>query len=387
MNIEIRGINFFNKGSELMLEAVLNKLREEIPGALFVMEVSAFSARSKYRQKGIYSKVTSKKGFSLQNIFTLIPPFILKRWHYIPERKIDIVLDCSGFAFGDVWGAGKAWNRIGKHILKWKKQGKKVIMLPQAFGPFVNKGLIKEMKHILLYTDLVFARDEISYKHLKQLYDSDKIICAPDFTNLVEGRPPSYFDIENYQVAIIVNSKMTEEQMTKDAGVYINFLHRIITLIKKLNFKPYFLIHATDTDIAVAEMVNQKLRIKLPVIAEENPILLKGIIAQSTAVITSRFHGLVSCLSQAVPCLATNWSHKYEMLLKDYNYSEGLLDVNCSDELLIEKVKSILAEPSRGMIIKKLHDHSMKQKQLSMQMWKQVLNVIKDADVKLTAVN
>ena len=91
-------------------------------------------------------------------------------------------------------------------------------------------------------------------------------------------------------------------------------------MIENLGYKPYFLIHEAKMDRKVAEAINQKLIIKLPIIQEDNPLYIKGMIAKCKAVVTSRFHGLVSCLSQAIPCLSTGWSHKYETLLKDYNY-------------------------------------------------------------------
>ncbi|MEO6220520.1 MAG: polysaccharide pyruvyl transferase family protein, partial [Ginsengibacter sp.] len=116
---------------------------------------------------------------------------------------------------------------------------------------------------------------------------------------------------------------------------------------------------------------------RLAVIEEDNPLHIKGMISKSAAVFTSRFHGLVSCLSQAVPCLATTWCHKYEMLLNDYNYSEALLDIHCDDDLLFMKVKSILTEPSKSLIIENLKNEGLKQKALSEEMWKQVFKKMK----------
>jgi polysaccharide pyruvyl transferase WcaK-like protein len=113
------------------------------------------------------------------------------------------------------------------------------------------------------------------------------------------------------------------------------------------------------------------------VIKEDNPLHIKGIISKSAAVFSSRFHGLVSCLSQAIPCLATGWTHKYEMLLNDYNYSEALLDIHCDDELLYTKVKSVLTEPSKSMIMENLKKEGLIQKALSEEMWKQVFKKIK----------
>src|SRR5256885_12418965 len=121
MNIELRGLNFFNKGAELMLHAVIRRIRKELPDSLFVMENSVYTPRNKHLENGIYTKAGFKRFVRLKYLFALIPASILKRWHYVTEWQIDVVLDCSGFAFGDAWGAQKASDRLGKHIQKWKR--------------------------------------------------------------------------------------------------------------------------------------------------------------------------------------------------------------------------------------------------------------------------
>lgn len=373
MTIELRGINFFNKGAELMLQAVLQKVKEKMPNALFVMEHSINTPREKHLENGICTKLKFKRFSPLKYLFAVIPGVLLKRWSYIPEKKIDVVLDCSGYAYCDRWGAKKASVKLGNHIERWKKQGKKVIMLPQAFGPFTDSDLAKVMKHIIAYADLIYARDPVSFEYLKQASgETNNINYAPDFTNLIKGIVPQNFDDSTCEVAIIVNNKMLKAREFNESESYVNLLVRIINVVRDLNHKPFFLIHEIKKDIGVMESVQQKLTIKLPAIVESNPLYVKGIISKSVAVITSRFHGLVSALSQAVPCLATSWSHKYEMLLQDYNYSEALLEAHCDDESLIRKISFILHEPSRSVIIEKLRAEAIKQKELSEEMWRRV---------------
>jgi colanic acid/amylovoran biosynthesis protein len=378
MNIELKGVNFFNKGSELMLHAIMRRIKAEMPDALFVMEDSHYTTRKRHLQNGIYTKVNFQRFIFLKYLLAIIPGFIFRLWHYISEKEINVVLDCSGFGFGDIWGAKKASDKLGRHMVKWKKAGKTVIMLPQAFGPFSNEELIPVMRNIIKYADLIFARDPISFNYIKQVCgNNNKVICAPDFTNLIEGTIPPFFDSPKCEVAIIVSSKMLDTATINDAETYINLFYRIILMITGFGHKPFFLIHEMETDMRVVERINQRLATKSPVVNEDNPMHVKGIIANSVAVVTSRFHGLVSCLSQGIPCLATNWTHKYEMLLQDYNYSEGLLNIHCDDELLFTKVKSILTEPSKSMIIENLKIESLKQKQLSEEMWNQVFKKIK----------
>jgi hypothetical protein len=66
------------------------------------------------------------------------------------------------------------------------------------------------------------------------------------------------------------------------------------------------------------------------------------------------------------------------MILQDYNYSEALVSLNAGDELLLAKLKTILTEPSKSRIKKNLKNESLRQKQLSEQMWKQVFKKINE---------
>ncbi len=64
------------------------------------------------------------------------------------------------------------------------------------------------------------------------------------------------------------------------------------------------------------------------------------------------------------------------MLLKDYGYSEALLDVNSTSAELSQKLDSILNAESRDTIKAKLEKEAYHQKQLSTEMWQLVLEKI-----------
>ncbi len=377
MIIELRGVEFVNKGAELMLHAIIHQIKEEMPDTLFAMEKSGRIPASKLKEHGIFQKFSLSK-LNPDKLGGLVPEGIRKNAGFVLPREIEVVLDGSGFAYGDQWGGQKAGARLADHIAPWKKQGKKVIMLPQAFGPFTDAALVEKMKTILRHADLVFARDKISYEYLQQLSsDSQNIILKPDFTNLIKGTLPADFDRSSCEVAIIPNSKMIETAGKEEGEAYVPLLSRLINIIIELGHKPFFLIHESQSDAAIAEETNRQINHQLPVIREEDALHVKGIIGSSRAVVTSRFHGLVSCLSQAVPCLTTGWSHKYEMLLQDYQYPEGLVDVHSDDGTLRQKATLILTEPSTTLIREKLTEQGARQKQLSREMWQEVFEVIK----------
>ncbi len=378
MFIELRGVEFVNKGAELMLRSIIDVISKEIAGVKFVMEKSPRAPIHKQRQLGIYTKFNfGRFKVSVKPLGFVIPSFVLNKFGFVKDSQVQVVLDASGFAFGDVWGAKKAGYRLANHIKKWKLDRKKVILLPQAFGPFSSPELRGKMKLILDNADLVFARDRVSYDYLLELVGKEsKILLRPDFTNLVGGTLPNSFNGREHQVAIIPNSKMLDVTSEIDRDAYPVFLVACIKQIIEWGCRPFFLIHEGRKDLQIAISINNRLGLEIPIIVEEDPLKVKGILGASMAVVTSRFHGLVSALAQNIPCLAAGWSHKYEMLMEDYDYQAGLCDVKMSENEVKSKIEMILDHSSRDRIIQNLRFKSLKQKEASREMWCTVFDYI-----------
>ncbi len=97
----------------------------------------------------------------------------------------------------------------------------------------------------------------------------------------------------------------------------------MVRLLQQRDEKPFFLVHESRNDRAIAERVSARLG-GVPIVEESDPLAIKGILGACKASVGSRFHGLVSALSQGVPALAVGWSHKYRMLFRDYGFEQGM---------------------------------------------------------------
>lgn len=381
MLIEIRGVGFVNKGAELMLHAVLQKVKEKYPDAKFVMAPSLnVSPYEKRATLGLLQKVTYEKaGIDIGDIFvSLVPKKRRKMYGLVRSKDVDIVLDAAGFAHGDQWGV-KNTNKLLKLSSKWKKEKTKLIMLPQAFGPFEDSNIKNSMKELVDNCDLIFAREDVSYDYLTSITNKkDKIFNMPDFTNLVKATEVEDFDFENNDFCIIPNYKMVSKSWIENSdNQYLTLITESIKYLRKKGKKPFILVHEGKKDFDLANEISKKVD-GINIFKEEDPLKVKGIIDKSSGVIGSRFHSLVSSLSQATPALGTSWSHKYQMLFKDYDFEDGILTLDSSIEEIERKIDILIDEDSRLELIKKLEDRSQYLKGLSNKMWEKVFEAFEN---------
>ena len=377
MMFEIRNAGFNNKGAELMLMAVLEQVRRGYPAsdvAMIPMRLAPYIKRAKlglYQKAGFY-RYRTHWGF----LSHLIPKKVLSLFGMVRENEIDVVLDVSGFSYSDQWGTGST-AEAAKSTLRWKKKGISVIFLPQAFGPFLSKKNKNNFKVIADNADLVFARDEVSYQYITDVvgYRSN-IKIAPDFTNLVKGVVSDDFDQGRNRFCVVPNYRMIDKTSAVMSSQYLQFLVNCVKRLDMLGAKPFFLIHDRENDEIMARNVLDICGVEMDLVTETDPLIIKGIIGICDGMIGSRFHGLVSALSQGVPSLATGWSHKYQMLFQDYDFPEGLVSSDMPESKLFDMIDLIVDDKIHGNIRKKIMDAGVVQKELSVKMWNDVFYVI-----------
>jgi len=115
---------------------------------------------------------------------------------------------------------------------------------------------------------------------------------------------------------------------------------------------------------------------EIEIVKETDALKIKGILGLCSCVISSRYHGLVSALSQGVPALATGWSHKYEMLFKEYGILDSYLSVSNDSEILNKQIERIINEDYRKEIIAKITKASAIYKEQTEMMWQSVFSVL-----------
>lgn len=377
MVIELRNLGFTNKGAELMLLAILERIRKNYPKSRFVMSPTPTSGSRPYLRiatEGIFLKASlSRYGIQWGDLAMLVPAKLRDSYGLVLDSEIDLVLDCSGFAYSETLGKNPL-RELDAATNRWFSRGTKIVLLPQAMGPFQTKASRKILKRIAPRCTAIFTRDETSYQALRNaVHEVENISVYPDFTALVKGVCPRYFSSEHFRVAVIPNSRMLRDTELAVASQYENFLLSCLTLLKSKNEAPFLLVH-DNNDVGLASRLAENAGVNM--LIEHNPIALKGILGQCYATIGGRYHGLVSALSQGVPSLATTWSHKYIELLADYGFEEGLLLVNDEESALSQKLSLILDPDSNNSLRGHLLQRAGEICHRAEQMWDRVYEII-----------
>lgn len=380
MIIELRKAGFVNKGAQLMLYAMMDKLKSQYPEAVFTMaphKNAPWEERAAHglRQKAWYWRYRTQWG----DLAALLTPKTRKKYGIVLDREVDVVMDAAGFAYSDQISK-KSCTELARSCKRWKKRGTKIILMPQAFGPFQSKNNVKKIKAIADCATLIYAREKTSYQHLVNITgNKPNIKMAPDFTNLLEGEIPHYFNAEENTFCIIPNHRMIDRTQGKESQAYLPFLILCTRYLLSNHQKPFILVHEGPKDLYLAKEVAKAVNHVVPVYTESDPIRVKGLIGACKGVLGSRYHSLISALSQGIPALGTGWSHKYQLLYEAYNFPEGMMDVTASQKEVFQKLDLLLQPESYQNIQQTIIPPSKEQKQHAHQMWEDIFNAFKTA--------
>jgi polysaccharide pyruvyl transferase WcaK-like protein len=378
--VELRGVNFLNKGAELMMHALVAGVRNLRLEANLVLAPSGMSPYIDRAKLGLYQKIWFQR-FGVQwgyGLGKILPSLFTQTFGLVRDGEIDVVLDASGFAYSDQWGH-QYTCQLDRASQRWARQGTRLVLMPQAFGPFETEATRRAMRRVGDAASLVFVRDSSSYDHLKKVVSPEalsRVHLMPDFTVLVpsvsqgadralEGRP-----------CLIVNSRVVDLYGVS-GDFYRACFEEVIRVCRAGHLDPFFLIHEGPKDRALADAINSRLELPLEVVERKSALELKGVIGRARFVFGSRFHGLVSALSQGVPSVALGWSHKYGELFKDYGVAEMALDARAAklDDVALH-VRRLLEDDDLRSISAKLLEHAAHQKELCITMWRAVEAVI-----------
>ncbi|KJR97815.1 MAG: hypothetical protein VR65_22600 [Desulfobulbaceae bacterium BRH_c16a] len=299
-----------------------------------------------------------------------MPAFVLHPFRIVPSRNVDILLDASGYRYGDNWGVQKIEDSIRQY--ETFKNAKKIIM-PQTLGPFSKIDVVMSFKKLINKADLVFSRDSVSSNHLKDIFPNHpNIFQAPDFTFDVESIKPERLNLPNDYVAIIPNHRLLIHGDKDTQSNYFEFLYNSIVLSKDYGYESVVIAHDVKHDSLLCEKIRQKVGEELLIYKEEDVRKIRWVIGNSKLAISSRFHGLINALTQGVPVIAMGWTHKFDCLLREYGCEKYLVSPGVKKDHLDKLLNDLFDESSRSIIVSTIESNRRRQKEKADAMWRDI---------------
>jgi len=373
MNIELRMVSHKNKGAELMLRSMLAHFEGRADVSFCGRQ--NIGPRNRRRALGVNTLLFATRRGRFVTTPRHMPPAALRRMLGLTHPyEIDLVLDAAGFAYGDNWPASRA-RLSAEYYKELRSRGTKVALMPQSFGPFTRPDVREAVTELLSQADLIFPRDDTAMRAVEDLVGpADHILQSPDFTPLIHSERPRKITLPERAAAVIPNQKMIQmEAVSPDA--YESFLVKTVELFAEHGLSPFLLPHASQ-DTPLIERVKARASVNVPVVIEHDALKLKWIIGQCHSAMCSRFHGLVSALSQGVPSISTGWSHKYRHLLEEYEYPESLFDLNDELSQLDDRIAEMLDPSNHQELRAKLSRNAEVHRSRAAQMWSRIDSLI-----------
>ena len=264
-------------------------------------------------------------------------------------RRVDGMVDVSGFAFGDEWGSATARRHLElvKHIVAERRP---CIYLPQAWGPFTDAQVAEAARVLCRYARVVYARDRRSHQYLVDLSPDakGKIRLAPDIAFRFHGASPEVGARLLADLGIRVSEKplvgiapnMRVYERTRGYGVrnaYAALLAQVTRychdeLRAQVVMIPHEILESRTLKddrylcALVEEMSRDAGHVTAAMTGEYSAAEIKSVIGCLDLLVASRYHSIVAAVSQVIPTVALGWAHKYDELMRDVGLASYVCD-------------------------------------------------------------
>jgi colanic acid/amylovoran biosynthesis protein len=355
-----------NMGLGALAAGTIQCLRNRFPAAsVFLLDFSREPTVRTARIGGQQLEVPllnmrfSKKIFLANNIAVLIlltlvskliPGFIARRRFLSRNAYLREIADtqffvalAGGDSFSDIYGFARL---IYVTLPQWLilLSGKRLILMPQTYGPFKGRMAKKIARSILHGAKTVYSRDWTGVRDTRTMLgipeDSTKVRFCHDVGFLLEPAEPAHADIAGITLArkgaatlvgVNVSGLLFMEGYTRNNmfGLKVNYAALTRDLVRHLlqdaNNQVLLIPHVfgddAETDSLACEKVFAELGAEFEgrlgtVRGRYNQNEIKWIIGQCDFFIGSRMHACIAAISQAVPAVSVAYSDKFIGVMK-----------------------------------------------------------------------
>ncbi len=274
-----------------------------------------------------------------------IPLMVRKMYNIFPRMKAIQKTDCffavsGGDSFSDIYGL-KRFFYVTLPYLLLTIMGKRVVFLPQTYGPYKKKVTQIVTRLILSKAEMIFSRDRHSIDEIAALYKDKNSLrrirfCydvafllkpeVPPDPLLVDGEGVSEEIIGLNVSGLLFSGGYNAKNQFGLIADYRELIFSIIDWIQELNSTTLMLVphvfgNAAENDLDACTSVynsfaSQRKKNVLLIDTELSPGQLKWYIGNCSFFIGSRMHSCIAAISQAVACVPVAYSRKFEGIME-----------------------------------------------------------------------
>ncbi|MHA6533615.1 polysaccharide pyruvyl transferase family protein [Paenibacillus sp. BAC0078] len=254
------------------------------------------------------------------------------------------------------------------NLMLAKRLGKKIIIMPNSYGPFMGKIEKKIVRRVLRNCKLIYARESISEKYLTDIIDNE-VATSVDLGFYIKDykdyqiRKVIEFDFPEKKIAITMRPyRFPESENGKEK--YKNYIEEMTKVVKELiykNYHPIFVAHTLgpstheDDRIAIEEVIKllesngiENNTYSYINESEMNCFDITELYSQMDYIIGTRFHSVIFAMTSLIPAIAVSYSgHKTFGIMSDMGLSDYTVDIgNIKAEDVLRKLNQLFKNES-----------------------------------------
>jgi hypothetical protein len=235
-------------------------------------------------------------------------------------HKVKVVFDLGNVHYCDTWP--KPLEQRLQSSIRFNRAvpAAALVFLPSSWGPYrpAHRALLDE----LTKGAIVFGRDRYSVRCLNETLEEERAVLCPDLALLCEREDPAVgrqillelgLSNEAPILGLIPNSRCVEAGITplSDPAQYHCHLRAAVRWAVRNEYQVVGISHMVGTN-RDARLLDE---LGIPVFQSDQPTQVRSVMANLSAAVCSRYHGLVNCLVHGVPPVSLGWHAKYRGIM------------------------------------------------------------------------
>jgi colanic acid/amylovoran biosynthesis protein len=284
---------------------------------------------------------------ALLRLLRLPHGFLLRTQGLRSLSRADLVVDVAGISFAD----GRDVATLGYNVLMTGIPvllGTPVVKASQALGPFTGLNRVAA-RLVLPRLRMVVARGAATASHLRDLglahwTEAADLAFALETDAAAEARAAVALDraAGDAPFVVVVPSSVVKAYCDQHGIDYIREMGALVRGIStELEHRVLVLPHSLHPSGREGRMHDMTVCRDVVAAAGEGhgalvedalgPAGLRAVIGRAEALVTSRFHAMISGLASGTPTLVVGWSHKYAEVLDEFGLQEWAVDYSHLD--------------------------------------------------------